>query len=635
MESSTRSEQTPATRSWGVVQPAWQWIISVLVGPPVLGLLSAIGGGIIGVLCSLPISALMDDPRMADTIWVRLFALNTGACFALFFMLGGGLTALMLLAWWAGRMLTTVRLDQRALVSWTLAGRRTIPWDAVSRAFVTRQPGNGERTLHLWTAWREVALPATRLVDEVSQELQDQAFEVFLGEVRGHLEGRGLALEEEVPVSLITDTTWPLRHLLFWPHRRVLARQHMKLRADQPPVDHRQSVPSLHLAWMFKPATQLCATVTLGALAFAHMGTEHPRALALVSGVGLLLLVAIPLWNVARDGMRRLERDPRRGALTPEMLVGRHEVPETLPPVLLPAHGCYIDLKNKRVGRPDGRVFKFEDVAMVDYGPPRRGNEAPRDPRARVEQEAWHLALALRSEQGGPPREIFHNASADVVRHGDLDAGYAVFNWIAARTIALEAGADLVLAQGRVAASRVGRPLREQLARELVRYEPEALEAQVEHGRAGLRLAISEDSFQAWGPLVRLPEAVAAPPIWKALLGVALLALIPTGLTPAGLLAGWLLAASIHDAVASMHFARPGFRMDEDGVWVRGACMGWEQLEQSTLMPVAPGPILFAGARALLVAGHLGGTYAERAWMGCAAYRWIQDRARQGDHQAL
>ncbi len=616
-----------APRTWGVIKPAWFWIMSLLLGPGALAAMVLACGVVLGLVIYAPLVMLGSDERLAGTIWAMDGA-RTGELFTACFILGAAIGGAAILARWATRALTHIRMDDEALTCWTLSGRRRLAWGDIVRAFVTQGGGPDDNpTLHLWTRWRDLSLPMDRIADDLMTGLQREAFELFLREVRGHLAPLGISVEEDVPVSALTDAAGPVRHLLMWPHRRLLVRAMLRQSGPEPPADQRQPMASMRLAWLLRPAPLMAASVTVGALGMARWWIEHPSALALLTGAGLLLGLLIPLWNWLKElSMARRSR----GALTPELLVGHDTAPEPLPELLLPARGCHVDLKGGQIGRPDGQIFPIGDVGLVEYGPPRRAStQWAGDQRAETQragdlrQQAWHLALGMRATPG-QTREIFHNASVDIVRHGDIDAGYAVFNWITSRSIALQAGADLVLAQGRVPAAWVGQQLRERLARDVVRYDPAPLAGQVHAERPGVRIRQTPERFEAWGPLVRLPEACATPPLYKGALGLLALALIPTGFVPAGLLAGWMLVGALHDLLTARHFGRPGFMMDAEGVWVRGRCVPWESLEQSTLMPVAPGPILFAGERRVLIVGHLGATYAERAWLGCAAYQWIQ-----------
>ena len=603
---------------YGVVKPLWFWSLSVFAGPFLLMVSSVISGVVLGLVGFAPLVLLGSDDRLAGTIW-HVSNGQADEVFGICFGIGFAVTATMILARWATRALTHIRLDERGLVCWSLSGRTSIAWDKVVRAFITQNPGPEENpTLHLWTKWREVALPMDRVVDEMAADLQRGAFDVFLGEVRERLAEQGMAMEDEVPTSLITDASWPLRYKAFWPHRRVLAHRLARLRGGEPPRDQRKPMAPMHLAWVFRPAPVMAAVTAVCALVLVRWWTESEAAPSVLAGAGLLLGLAIPVWNLLKE---KFQAGQNRGALTPEQLVGHCEAPEPLPKLLLPARGCHVDLDKGRIGRPDGRVFNIDDIGLVDYGPPRRAGAVS----GSIQQQAWHLALGLKGKKD-KLKEIFHNASVDIVRHGDVDAGYAVFNWITARAIAQLAGADLVLAQGRVPGSMVGRTLVEMLGRDVVEYDPDEVGAGLDKDRAGVKIRADERVFEAWGPLVRMPEGCASPPLIKGALALGLIALIPTGFTAAGLLAGWLLVGVLHDVLTMRHFTQPGFALDDEGVWVRGQHIAWESLEQSTLMPVAPGPILFAGKRSVLVVGHLGGTYLERAWLGCAAYQWIQRR---------
>lgn len=604
---------------WGVVRPAWFWLTSLFFGLPLLGLSMAVSGVTLGLLVKAPLSMLGSDPRLDGTLW-SMKGYGGEELFAMVFVIGAVMTAALLIARWLDHALSRVKVTETGVEVWSLYGRKTLRWDKMVRAFVTRgAERDGELTLHLWTRWQDLALPMGRVVEARDEAAQREAFGEFLSHVRGHLESAGLSLEEDVPLSVLTDAGWPIRHRLYWAHRRVLSWRAAALRDRREPLDQRRPLPSLQWAWLFRPAPVMTAASMTGVLLWVRWGTVSEFALPALTWGGLAMFGAIPLWNLLKD---RLLRAQNQGALSPEMLVGCQEVPDPLPATLLPARGCHVDLERGVVSRPDGRSFSFDAIEVVDYGPPGRYESPARKDRA-LRQEAWHLALGL-SKTPSRMSEIFHNASADIVRHGDVDAGYAVFNWVTARAIALGARADLILAQGRVAGSRVGKTLVELLASDVVRYEPEALAGSLDSARAGVHVQDSGEFFEAWGPLVRQPESCAAPPLWK-YVGLALmLGLMFIQFVPGGMLAGWLLASIVHDTITAQHFSRPGFRLDKSGVWVRGQCLPWDELEQSTLMPVAPGPVLFTGRRQVLVVGYLGGTYAERAWLGCAAYSWIQ-----------
>ncbi len=613
-------QQSPQRHGiWGHQRPAWFWLTSIFAGGPLLALCSLVGGTVSGLIAMSLLSMLAGDPRLRDTLWGWLYRHDHQA-FSYAFIFGLLVTALAVLARWAHKAITRVKIDKESITSWSLAGRKKLRWEDMVRAFVTRSPDQEQHlTLHLWTPWRDLAISMDQIADEVSHKLQRESFEVFLQEIRGHLEGHGLALEEDVPVSTPTDTSWPLFYSLFWPHRRILSLRQRRMRRQDLELDQRAELPSLRLAWLMRPAPVMTTVSFVVALVAVRWGTVSDWAMSLALWGGVLMVALIPIWNLLKE---RVSAGQQHGALTPEMLVGRHDAPEKLPNLLLPARGCRIDLNRGQISRPDGKAFNVKDINVVDYGPPGRYGQDKAKGKG-MRQQAWHLAVGT-STGPGKMVEIFHNASADIVRHGDVDAGYAVFNWTCARAIAQHAQADLILAQGRVHSSKVGRPLLEALHKDVVQYEPEPLQAQLDMERSGVHIRQSPERFEAWGPLVRQPEACAAPPLWKGVLILGAMALLPTGFLPAGMIIGWLLASLIHDAITAMHFGRPGFMMDKEGVWVRGVCLPWEELEQSTLMPVAPGPILFAGRRRVLVVGYLGGTYTERAWLGCAAYRWAQ-----------
>jgi hypothetical protein len=164
----------------------------------------------------------------------------------------------------------------------------------------------------------------------------------------------------------------------------------------------------------------------------------------------------------------------------------------------------------------------------------------------------------------------------------------------------------------------------ERLAEDVVRYDPVTARSVLGDRAPSLKIEATDDHFVAWGPLTRFPESCASPPIYR--LSLAALSLISLPFfPPGGMIAGYLIASAGHDLIMHQHFRQTGFRMDRDGVWVRGKCLTWDELEHATLMPVCAGPLFFAGDRHVLVTGYMGGTYGERAWLGCAAWRWIQD----------
>ena len=177
---------------------------------------------------------------------------------------------------------------------------------------------------------------------------------------------------------------------------------------------------------------------------------------------------------------------------------------------------------------------------------------------------------------------------------------------------------------------QLGQPLAQRLASDVVRYDPDSVRSGFGGREPQVHIRSTPERFEAWGPLTRLPESCATPPVYRLLLAVLCLAALPW-FAPAGMIAGYLIATAGHDLIMHRHFGRPGFLMDREGVWVRGERLSWDELEHATLLPVSPGPLLFAGPRSVLVAGYLGGTYRERAWLGCAAWRWIQDNVSEVD----
>lgn len=624
-------------RSWGIRQGFGFWFLSMAVGPFVLLAASLCGVAAATLLLIAPVMLLASDPRLHHSqIWDMDHGM--GASLSALALIAGGLVgAFMALARWSQRAWSRINVEEDQLTFWSLLGQRRLPWGEVLRAFVTGTEEDGQLdawTLHLWTARHQLALPIWRVVPERDPEnprrSRRDGFEAFLRQIEGHLAQAGRTMERGVPVTALTDVSWPVRYALLWPHRQWLVRQHRHLlEAAQNPVDHHEAIRSLRLAWWLRPSPMAAALVGAVALIWARWGTSHDAVPWVMGVLGLGLGVVLVLWNRALDLWRRW-RWP--GTLAPEMLIGHNRVPQELPSRLLPARGCLVELERGTVGRPDGSHIPIAELREVRYGPPRQ-ELVQGALSSGLATPAWHMSVVL---QGEPPqtREIFHNASVDVVRHGDLDAGYAMFNWILARELALRSQASLTLAQGRIAPGHLGKPLAEVLGDSPVRYDPAPLEAAMQAQAPSLRVSVSPERFEVWGPLWRQPESCATPPLWKALGALVALALVPTGLMAAGMVASYLGTAALHQWLTQRHFARPGFVLDRQGVWVRGQCVAWGELEQTSLMPVAPGPVLFAGARSLLVAGHLGASYAERAWLGCAAYRWIQDQVSQSVERA-
>ena len=604
---------------WGTRGDVGFWVMSLLFGPFVLGFAVLAGWAIVGVVLAAPLALLLSDPRLDDTLW----DLNEAGGLVLLWTTGlvgviGGVLGVLLR--WAPRAMSRVTLEEDALLHRGLLGSRRFPWAGMRRAFVVGSEDRDEVeswALHLWSDKGEVVLPLSLVAPVGDLAARCAVFGAFLSAVEERLRAVGKGLERGVPLTALTDAGSPLRFAMFWPHRRWMVRQQRALQDGSRVVDHRAALPSMRAAWMLRPAWVMGGLASLGALAWVRWGTQDERALWALTAGGAFLGGLLPLWNWLKEAPGRLGR---RDVLTPEALIGLDAVEGELPRYLVPARGCVVDLEEGRISRPDGLALGWGEIHAVEYGLNREAAHATLDAGAPV--PAWRVAL---ERKGTPPttHEIFHNASVDMVRHGDLDAGYGLFNWILVREVAKRAQAGLTLATGRVAAKDVGAPLREWLGRSVVRYQAQGL-----GGEPGwdLRVVQGEDSFEVQGALARQPEGCAAPPLWKALGAVLALALVPTGFVPGGLLAGWWGALAVHEWIMARHFASPGFRMDAEGVWVRGHKLGWDELEQTTLMPVAPGPILFAGGRRLLVAGHLGTSYAERAWLGCAAYRWVQER---------
>jgi hypothetical protein len=601
--------------SWGRSGSVWQLALWALVGPP-MAVVAAFAGSLLTALVVLwPHYILTADPRFWEVPPSGLMAIVA---------VGAGAGVVALLLHFPRTLGRRVLLSDDDLVVWTALGRTTIRWDDVVRAFVTtRRGGDSDVCLHVWTRWREVAVSSPRLVGTGPDSVGE--FEAFLRDVDARLDGRGKHLEGGVPASALTHVSDAVRYALFWPHRRYLAWR-LARDGDGPVADHRAAPVAMALGWVFRPAPVAAAVAILSLTALVRFGTTATWAPTALAFTGLLGLVALPAWNALKDRWHRLMET---GTMRPEELVGGTGLPSDLPHRLVPAPGCEVDFEARRVRRPDGRTYSFDDISVVVYGPTRAGGVSSTSADSGLPVEPWQMAVRTLGVHGAE-HEVYHNASVDVIRHGDLDGGYAAFNWVLAREVALRSEADLQLAQGRVRAGQVGRPLVERLATDVVRYDPESVRSAFGDRAPQIRIEADDEKFEAWGPLTRFPEGCATPPLYRLLIAAVCLAITPW-LPPASLLAGYLIATSGHDLIMQRHFARPGFRMDKEGVWVRGERLSWEELEHATLLPVSPGPILFAGPRTVLVPGYLGGTYRERAWLGCAAWRWIQDHVCEVD----
>jgi len=588
-------------------------LITVFALPPLMLLTAAVGwalGAVAGVLLGAPFLA---EPRLAHTFlgqvsgeWVWLAAWSSMA-----------VAALITWAHWFSRSPMQVEVEGAELSYRGALWRRRIHARDVVRAFVTSHPGE-PGTLQLWTRWGDAVIPARRVVGATRPE----AFGELTEAVAAALAREGKHLELGVPPSEVTNADRLWLWWLFWPHRRVLVRRAERLDGPAGASDHRQALPSLALAWLLRPAPWALLVTTLAALGWVAWGTTAEDAPVLLIGVGLLSSLALPAWNALKGHAHHLWNGK---GLTPEALVGHVALAE-VPTRLVPAPGCLIHLGERRLSRPDGMAIAFDDIARVEYGPV-SGASAGRDAlQGAIASTVWHLAVTRTAQELRRPIEVYGNASLDIVRYGDLDAGYALFNWTTAREVAMAAGAELVLATGRVGQHRLGEVLAARLERDLTRYDPEAIvSAMAQRGeRCRVHVRANADTFEAWGPLTRQPELCATPPIFKAVGLVVCILLMTLGYSPAGLLAGYLLSRIVADVVTAMHFARTGFAMDRTGVWVRGVCIRWQELEASTLMPIVAGPVLFCGPGRMMVVGHLGGSYHERAWLGCAAYDWIR-----------
>lgn len=604
-----------APTSYGSSGGLWHLLVWLFVGPPMAGVAAFAGGLLTACLVAWPLWALGEDARFTELPGPLLGGI----------VAAGAVVSVLALAAHLPRSLSRrVLLDEDTIVVWTALGRTTLSWSDVVRAFVTsRRTDLDDACLHVWTRWREVTIPLSKLVGQHATSREEYA--AFLRDVDARLDRRGKHLERGVPTSSLTDPTTAVRYVLFWPHRRYLAWR-LERAVTQPAPDHRAAPAPMAVGWLFRPAPAMALLAILAVTALVRFGTDSSWAVIGLSVAGVLFGLVVPAWNALKDRSHRLFDT---GSVRPEELVGGSGLAQDLPSRLVPAPGCEVDLERGTVRRPDGRKYGFDDISVVVYGPTRAQAQSSTSADAGLPMEPWQVAVRAHGTQG-VDHEIYHNASVDVIRHGDLDGGYAAFNWVLAREVARRSEAGLQLAQGRVPATQVGQPLAERLATDVVVYDPAPVRAAFGDRTPELQVVAEPDRFEAWGPLTRFPEGCATPPIYRLLGAVACLAMTPW-VPPAAMLAGYFFATAGHDLIMHRHFDRPGFRMDREGVWVRGEKLSWEELEHATLLPVSPGPLLFAGPRSVLVAGYLGGTYRERAWLGCAAWRWIQDNVCEAD----
>ncbi|MEL6179629.1 MAG: hypothetical protein AAFS10_11790, partial [Myxococcota bacterium] len=517
MPMSSAQEHTRSTRAWGNQTRLGFWFNSLVLGPLVLGVAATLGAAL-GSLMAMLIAALFHTST--DVSYLGAWGALGGAALA----------AWTVLVWWLSQTPRAVWTDDEKIVCWSLTGRTTFRWDSIVHAFVTTPTRAYEpaarQTLHLTTRWRDLALPVP-LVTDASQPMSKrvETFREFVDTVQTHLERHGGHLEREVPITSITNAHAPVRYTLYWLHRRVLAwRFHRLNTATQQPIDHHTTRPSMALGWLFRP-TPLAALILGVALTVLCIGDE-PRARLLTVGGLILMALFVPLWNSLKEALLRTRGN---SAWMPETMIGQHTLKGELPQRLIPAPSCVIDFEQQQIHRPDGKVCAFDDIAAVEYGPARRQGS-----RRTILPTAWHLAV-FRHGSPNTPHEVYGNASVDMVRHGDLDPGYAVFNWVAARELALVTGANLYLATGRVGATHVGRTLAERLRDDITRYNPAPLAAEMKRSGEKPRIAIAatDERFDAWGPLIRQPEHCATPPIWKTSLLGAALVLMWFGFIPA------------------------------------------------------------------------------------------------------
>ena len=610
-------------RTWGTLGRAGFWVNSFMlsfVAPPFLVCACAMVGLLVfAVFVQIPLHN-----------WYDLPSSGLAATFCLVFTLIGTWLAL---GYWIRRSPAKVTLRDDAIVRYSITGTKTFPYDKILRAFVTAPTHEHERStrlcLHLSTRWRDMTIPLDRIVERGPAHAMREEFDLLLVSLSEKLERHGRQLELGVPRTSVTHDGHPALFDLHWPHRRVLLRRALRADSDELPADldkHRdpKAWPSMKLAWMLRPTPYLFSIfLVIPTIVLAAMEDLAPAFFALPL-LGFVSALSIPAWNHCKGQWLALRAGE---ALLPETLVGQHRINHK-PTLYRPAPGCRVDMETQKVHRPDGKVHDFAHIKRVAYGPPPMERHRVQDSLQRaIAMTSWELALHTQDESA----QIYTNASVDIVRYGDLDAGYAAFNWTLARNLAKASGAELVLAHERLPRDHVGRSLVVRLASDVNQYDPEPLRQQLSGSTIKSRVHIHQDeeTFCAWGPLSRLPEHCASPPLWRSALAILALALIPFGYPLAGLFAGYFIVTAIGQWLTSRHFQTPGFVMDRAGVWVRGVCIPWESVEESTLMPVAPGPVLFCGENSVLVVGHLGSSYLERAWLGCEAYRWMRNNLQE------
>ncbi len=612
------SSLPPSPRRWGHA-PDVADLFTGAAWVVVLGVAGMLAGCVLGALLGWLVCVFFSDPRLGG--WEL-----TGTHAILFAAPGMALALLAVVLQAHVRAPMEVYLREEDLLVRGLGPSVRLRPEEVedARVVVLGSGGEvGERALVLSTRWRDVVVRADRLVPGVDAALQAKVFEELAGAVGAWLERGGAPLLWGVPASSVLCWQRPVRWLLAWPHRRWLVARSRRWRLGASPPDHTRRLPPLAWAWQLR-GRRWWLLVAAAALVAAFWAWEAPWAPWALQGVGLL---AGPLLWALNAGLDAAARASGPGRVAPEAWIGRSEVPRRGGGSRwLPAPRCEVDFGGREVRRPDGRLLGFDEVVEVVYGPPSSlsGDLVERSFAA----SAWHLALTTASGAGRPVA-IYGNASVDMVRYGDLDAGYAAYNWGLARALALACASPLRLAQGRLAATQVGRSLIEQVGSDVTRYDPAPLEAalQARGARRGVHLQSSPEHLLAWGALARRPEASATPPLYKLLAAAGLAALGCAGWPLAGLLVSYLLARSLSEWISLRHAETPGFLLRGDGIWVRGEHLPWEEAECATLMPVTAGPILFCGSSRVLVVGHLGRSYEERAWLGCAAWAWLQRRA--------
>ena len=608
MPHTTHNNAPTDTRTWGRSKLTTVRICTLVAIPFV----------VVGVICFVLISLLM-----LSTIAHDLSAAGISEWSPLLFgavsVFCTCLTILVISNWWLRVSPHTIWTDDEKVVCTSIVGKTTIFWTQVIQAVVIEDHTLGleqrVQQLCLTTRWRTLLIsPRQILSSSLSLHERQRYIDDFLGSVQSHLEAQGVHLDRNQPTTHLLYSPW-IPQLIFWPHRRILARKFEQINSPQgrERINHYKKLPSLHLGWVFRAVPSPVAAVVLSTLTLATLAMDGGLGTALILCAAL---IGVPLFNACMQKFAGIAN-----TLQPEMMVGRDTFQGDLAETLVPAPMCAINLKGRYVQRPDGKRWSFDEIEAVSFGPkPRRGDAQVMS----VTPKTWQLAIRERGEKG-ETYVIYNNANIDMIWHGDLDGGYALFNWIAAREIAFRSEASMTLATGTTPYERLDQTLIERLDNDLTNYAPDPLRDAIDRSGFASRVWIDRDetSLHTWGPLVRQPARYAAPPLWKALMVVAGLVVVGSG---GGALAPWvgyLIALTIHEMIMFWHFQTPGFTLDHKGVWVRGHCLPWHSLRETSLMPVSSGPIFFTAPRSLMVAGHLGSSYHERAWLGCSVYDWM------------